>query len=90
MEFICEDDKWYIWHFHQIDILCSFFYKSWTDDFFTHSLMHVPEEFKTFDQKWEFINQNNRSGNPLTKTYFYDQEIEPFMDVQLPEPYETY
>jgi hypothetical protein len=90
VEFICEDDKWYIWHFHQIDILCSFFYKSWTDDFFTHSLMHVPEEFKTFDQKWEFINQNNRSGNPLTKTYFYDQEIAPFMDVALPEPYETY
>ncbi len=90
VEFICENDKWFIWHFHQIDILCSFFYKSWTDDFFTHSLMHVPEEFKTFDQKWEFINQNNRSGNPLTKTYFYDQEIAPFMDVDLPEPYETY
>ena len=90
VEFICENDKWYIWHFHQIDILCSFFYKSWTDDFFTHSLMHVPEEYKTFDQKWEFINKNNRSGNPLTKTYFYDQEIAPFMDVELPEPYETY
>ena len=90
VEFICENDKWYIWHFHQIDILCSFFYKSWTDDFFTHSLMHVPEEYQTFDQKWEFINKNNRSGNPLTKTYFYDQEIAPFMDVTLPEPYESY
>lgn len=90
VEFICQDDKWYIWHFHQIDILCSFFYKSWTDDFFTHSLMHVPEEYKTFDQKWEFINKNKATNAPLTKTYFYDQDIAPFMDVTLPEPYETY
>ena len=90
VEFICEDDKWYIWHFHQIDILCSFFYKSWTDDFFTHSLMHVPEEYQTFDQKWEFINKNKATDAPLTKTYFYDQEIAPFMDGALPEPYETY
>lgn len=90
VEFICDNDKWYIWHFHQIDILCSFFYKSWTDDFFTHSLMHVPEEYQTFDQKWEFINKNKATAAPLTKTYFYDQDIAPFMDVTLPEPYETY
>lgn len=90
VEFICEDDKWHIWHFHQIDILCSFFYKSWTDDFFTHSLMHVPEEYQTFDQKWEYINKCKATDAPLTKTYFYDQEIAPFMDVALPEPYETY
>lgn len=90
VEFICQDDKWYIWHFHQIDILCSFFYKSWTDDFFTHAIREVPEGVNTVDEIWDFIESKNNSDAPFTRTYFYDQNTKPWLDVVPPEPYESW
>ncbi len=89
-DFICEDGKWYIWHFLQIDIFCSFFYKSWTDDFFTHAIRDVPESAKTVDEIWDFVESKNNSDAPFTRTYFYDQNTKPWLDVVPPEPYDTW
>lgn len=89
-DFICEDGKWYIWHFLQIDIFCSFFYKSWTDDFFTHAIREVPEGVNTVDEIWDFIESKNNSDAPFTRTYFYDQNTKPWLDVVPPEPYESW
>ena len=90
VDFICEDDKWYFWHFRQIDIFCCFFYKSWTDDFFAHNLMHVPEEADTVEKLYEFMERQNRSGNPLSRGYFYDQRVAPWLDAVPPEPYASW